>query len=388
MVKRLISLDKGTSSIWFGPRQSGKSTLIRQELYDSENASIVWEVDLLESDLYRKYLKSPEQFRKDAEYQIVKNKKQLIFVDEIQKVPALTDEIHRLIEKFKVVCILSGSSARKLKMNHANLLGGRAIVERLFPLTAKELGEEFELEVVLQHGSLAGIYFDTAEHRVQKLRAYVETYLKEEIAQEGLVRNYDVFNRFLDLAAAYPTELLSYTNIAKSANTNGKTIQNYYSILYETLIAFELPSWDRSVRKQLARHPKFYFCDNGINNAICSLLRDPLPLTYRGKMFEQWVINEVRAYLSYQHSELKCFFWRTERGEFEVDLLLARGHEPKIAIEIKAKNQISEQDLKGLRALAEEYPNCRLICICETRNPFELDGVEVVSYSDIPLILI
>jgi predicted AAA+ superfamily ATPase len=104
-------------------------------------------------------------------------------------------------------------------------------------------------------------------------------------------------------------------------------------------------------------------------------------------MFEQWVINEVRAYLSYQHSELKCFFWRTERGEFEVDLLLARGHEPKIAIEIKAKNQISEQDLKGLRALAEEYPNCRLICICETRNPFELDGVEVVSYSDIPLIL-
>jgi predicted AAA+ superfamily ATPase len=147
-------------------------------------------------------------------------------------------------------------------------------------LTAKELGEEFELEVVLQHGSLAGIYFDTAEHRVQKLRAYVETYLREEIAQEGLVRNYDVFNRFLDLAAAYPTELLSYTNIAKSANTNGKTIQNYYSILYETLIAFELPSWDRSVRKQLARHPKFYFCDNGINNAICSLLRDPLSLSY------------------------------------------------------------------------------------------------------------
>jgi len=271
MVKRLISLNKNTSSLWLGPRQSGKSTLIRQGLAGENH----WEVNLLESDTYARYLKDPAQFRKDAEYQITAKQVKFVFIDEIQKIPALTNEVHHLIEKHHTRFILSGSSARKLKRGNTNLLGGRAITQYLFPLTSEELGEKFKLEDVLQHGSLAGMAFDPADLRVQKLRAYVDTYLKEEIAQEGHVRNFDVFLRFLDVAAAHAGDILNCANIAREAGTSLKTIQNYFSILCETLLAFELPAWDKSVRRQLSKHAKLYFSDNGISNAITRQLRDP-----------------------------------------------------------------------------------------------------------------
>lgn len=373
MVKRLISLNKKNSSLWFGPRQSGKSTLIRNELRTEPH----WEVNLLESDTYRKYLVDPAQFRKDAEYQIGQNKIRFIFIDEIQKVPALLDEVHNLIEKYRVICVLSGSSARKLKRQGINLLGGRATLHHLFPLLVDELGTNFDLQTVLQHGTLVGIYFDPPELRVQKLRAYVDTYLKEEIAQEGLVRNLDIFQRFLDVAAAHATEIISYTNIATASATSLKTIKNYFSILYETLIGYELPAWHQSVRRQLSKHPKFYFVDNGITNAITKQLRDPPTLQQRGKWFEQWVINEIRAHASYSGSECSFYFWRTERGEFEVDLVITKKNQPIAAIEIKAKKKLVTTDFSGLRAFKTEYPECQLYCVCETSSPYQENSITV-----------
>ncbi len=378
-VARLAAVQKNTSSLWLGPRQSGKSTLIKAAL-QKEN---FFEVNLLETDTFKKYLTHPEQLRKDIEYQVAKHKTKFVFIDEIQKIPALTNEVHLLIEKYKshpVFFILSGSSARKLKRGNANLLAGRALLKKLFPLHCLELKEEFQLETCIQYGSLAGIYFEPRDLKIQKLQSYVDTYLKEEIAQEGLVRNFALFNRFLDVAGMYGGEIISYSNITREAGISIKTVQNYFSILYETLIAYELPAWGKTVKRQLSKHPKFYFCDNGIHNAILKNLKDPLHPSQRGKLFEQWLINETRALLSYSNSELEIYFWRTERGEFEVDLILAKGNKPAIALEIKAKSKIDKKDFSGLLQFQAEFPKTQLYCAYEGTSAYMEQGIEVLPY--------
>jgi predicted AAA+ superfamily ATPase len=382
---RIAKIKKNVSSIWFGARQTGKSTLIKGSL-KGEKTFIV---DLLDSSSYRKYLLSPEQFRPDVEYQIKKNGIKFVVVDEIQKLPLLTNEIHFLIEAYKknVHFILSGSSARKLKRGEANLLGGRAILCQLFPLTMSELGDDFILEDVLQYGSLAGIYFETKEIKILKLKSYIDLYLKEEIAQEGLVRNFELFNRFFDIAGVYAAEIINYSNIARESSTSHKTVKSYFEILSETLIGYELQSWDVSVKRQLSKHPKFYFVDNGILNSIVNNLKDSIHPVQRGKLFEQWIINETRAYLSYHNIEIQMYYWRTERGEFEVDLLLAKGRVPKIAIEIKAKKFIAKKDLSALIEITKEFPKIKSYCLYEGSSDYEDQGIEILNYKHLINIL-
>ena len=375
VIKRIPRLSIQVSSIWLGPRQTGKSTLIKTELSHLP----FFEVNLLKSDIYAKYLKDPSQFRKDILYQIkVKNIK-YVFVDEFQKIPSLTNEIHLLIEETKLLFFMSGSSARKLKRGNANMLGGRAIMCPLFPLTFFELGNEFVLNQVLQFGSLAGIYFCEPEIRVEKLLAYIEIYLKEEIAQEGLVRKLDSFHRFLDVAGFYSGEILNLSNIARECGVSHKTVLSYFEILEETLLGYRLNPWDKSLKKQLAKHSKFYFSDNGINQAINQQLRDPLTPILRGKLFEQWVINEIRAYINYFKLDYKLHFWRTERGEYEIDLILSKQQKPEFAIEIKAKKRIDKNDLKSLREFKLDYPKVKLFCLCEVIDPYIEGEVLVMS---------
>ncbi|MBF0366857.1 MAG: ATP-binding protein [Oligoflexia bacterium] len=379
MIPRAVGVNKKVSSLWFGPRQSGKSTLIRSELKNTK----YFAVNLLESDIYYKYSKDPSQLRSDLIYQIEKKKIQFIFIDEVQKIPQLTNEIHNLIEKYpRVHFVLSGSSARKLKRGNANLLGGRAIIEHLMPLTKNELKDDFVLEQVLQHGSLVGMYFDQREIRIQKLKAYVDTYLREEIAQEGLVRNFELFHRFLDVSGAYHAEIINYTNIAREAGSSVKTIQNYFSILYETLLAFELRAWDKSIKRQLSKHPKFYFVDNGITNAIAQRLNDPLDAATRGKLFEQWFINEIRTWIFYTKKELSLYYWRTERGEYEVDLIISKHQKPVLAIELKAKKKVSRKEVQSLLEFKKEFVKTRAICVCECSVPYSIEEIDILPYNN------
>lgn len=381
-IDRLQSLPKNTSSIWFGPRQSGKSTLIRKALLDE----FFFEIDLLKSEYFRRYLSSPEQFRKDVEFQILKNKVKYVFIDEIQKIPELTNEVHFLIEKYKskkVHFILSGSSARKLKRGHANLLGGRAILKKLYPLHSQELKDHFDLATALQFGTLAGIYFEETSLKIEKLYSYLDLYLKEEIAQEGLVRNLDLFNRFFDIVALYCAEIINYTNISRECGVSVKTVQNYFSILNETLLSYELPAWDKSLKKQLSKHPKFYMCDNGITNAILKNLKDELHPEVRGKLFEQWLINEIKNLSVYLQTGHDFHFWRTERGEFEVDLILSKKSKPQYAIEIKAKKKLIKKDLAPLLEFQKENPKAKLLLLYEGEQAYQEGDITILPYTEV-----
>jgi len=362
----------------FGPRQTGKTTYLKDQLKNTN----FFHINLLLSDVYQRYVKQPSLFREDVLYQIKNKKIHTVFVDEVQKIPDLLDEVHNLIEDYKINFILTGSSARKLKRSSANMLGGRAVVRYLYPLLHCELAENFELEKVLQLGSLAGIYLNDKKIAIEKLSSYVETYLKEEIVAEALVRNMGQFHRFLEVAAQHATELINFENIARESAIKAATVKSFFQILEDTLIGYTLPAWNQSVRKQLAQHPKFYFFDNGALNTITEqTTSEKLMPDLRGKLFEQWLINEIRAQISYLRLPIKLYFWQTKAGN-EVDLILVKNNLPTIAIEIKAKRNISAKDFSGLRSLSEEYPKIQKILVCEEIFPRDVNDVSVLPWKE------
>jgi predicted AAA+ superfamily ATPase len=318
------------SFMLLGPRQTGKSTLICSLLPDQS-----WIVDLLKTDEFLKYSQNPSQLRLDATFQISKNHVTTIFIDEIQRLPELLNEIQSLLSLYpQTRFIVTGSSARKLKRSHSNLLAGRLIQEQLFPFTYHELKTDFDLKQALVFGTLPAIYGRTDDEKKLILQTYAQTYLREEIQQEALVRNLGSFTRFLNVAAAQFTELTKYQSIASECQVPASTVKGFYEILEDTLIGFRLYGWNTSPRKQLSTYPKFYLFDNGVTNSLNHLLGSELSPVVAGKLFEQWVLHEVRARFAYGHSEHGLFYWRTN-NDMEVDLLI--GHRQKIlaAIEIK-----------------------------------------------------
>jgi len=372
----MVKIPHDMSFFLFGPRQTGKSSLIRNYLHDKSS----WTVNLLINKDFLKFNSHPSLFYSEAKFQIQQNQVRTIFIDEIQKIPRLLDEVHLLIEEHTVQFILTGSSARKLKRLHANLLGGRSLVYNLYPFTYTELKDKFNLARALQFGLIPGIYFTPKELLRKQLLAYVMTYLKEEIAAEGFVRNLGNFHRFLDVAAQYSSEVLNYENISREASIPGKTVKGYFEILNDTLIGFQLPAWEHSVKKQLARHSKFYFFDNGILGALSSLLTGPLSPEIRGKRFEQFIINEIRTLIEYKELDFTLNYWRTSAGN-EVDLIISQNQKPFAAIEIKAKKKIHSKDLSGLRSLNEEYPDIPyLFLISEVETPAMMDKILVLPW--------
>lgn len=374
MLKRQITLPKNKSFFLFGPRQTGKSTLINERFTKN-----IWRVDLLLNDVFLSYSKNPSLFRQEAQEKINNEKIKYIFIDEVQRLPELLNEVQYLMQEFKCKFILSGSSARKLKRGGANLLGGRAIQRFLFPFTYNEIKDRFKLEDALFYGTLPPIIEKTNKEKSDILNSYVNTYLREEIQMEGIVRNLGGFSRFLDMSCSQFGELTSYSEIARECQLPVRTVQSYYEILEDTLIGFKLEPWRKSIRKRLSAHPKFYFFDNGIVNAVTKRLTAPVDPGLRGKLFEQFIILETYRIIHYKQSEANIFFWRTNHGA-EIDLLIEKHGKLLAAIEIKGSSNISGSHLSGIRAFKEEKPNVPAYIVCLVKNKYQLNNVTILPW--------
>lgn len=336
-------------------------------------------IDLLAHDVFRHHSQDPGAFRREAVERIVQRGVRTIFIDEIQRVPDLLNEVHSLIEEHRIRFIMTGSSARKLKRGGANLLAGRAALRRLHPLTLAEHGSRFDLDRTLRLGSLPRVVTSSETDALDVLRTYGSTYLREEIQAEAIVRNLGGFGRFLDVAAAQCGEILNYSSVARDAAIATRTVREYFQVLEDTLIGVRLDPWRRSERSRLVGHPRFYLFDTGVTNALSRRLNSELDPSVRGRLFEQWVILECIRWIDYTQSESRLFYWRTKDGS-EVDLLVERHGEIRMAVEIKAKRRIVGADLTGLRSFAREHSEVPLFVAAEVPEPFRLESVEVLPY--------
>ena len=335
----------------FGPRQTGKSTYVRSLLTENDLY-----IDLLPQREFLGYAKEPGKIRGEILAHMRTHEGSICAIDEIQKIPQLLDEVQELIESRRIRFILTGSSARKLRRGKANLLAGRAYTYRLFSLTRAELGADFNLERALLVGCLPALWESEDEDPREFLMSYTETYLREEIAQEGLTRNIAPFSRFLDIAAATDGETVNFSSLARECGVSVKTAQQYYEILEDTFLSFRLPPWRKSARKRLVAHPRFYLFDTGVTNSLAHTLGRKLNPAVRGRRFEQLVITQIKAAIEYRRLDHQLFYWRTNTGA-EVDLLICRGQSILAAIEIKSSRQLGKEPLTGLRSFRSDNPH-------------------------------
>lgn len=330
----------------FGPRQTGKTTYLREH-YPTARF-----VDLLDARTFRELSARPELLRLS-----LTPGDTLVVIDEIQKLPALLDEVHLLIERDKALrFILTGSSARKLYQKSTNLLAGRALTVHLHPLVSPEV-EFRDLDTRLQRGSLPAVLGSPIPH--EDLAAYVGTYLKEEIQAEGIARRIEAFSRFLEVAALSNGELVNFAQIASDAAVPSRTVQNYYRILEDTLLGYQLPPFRQTLTRKAVATPKFYFFDVGVAHALVRRENVQPRTGEYGKALEHLIFLELRAYLDYTRNRAILSFWRTHAQQ-EVDFLVGSA----LAIEVKAKEHVTERDLRGMRALASDLPAVRKIVVC------------------------
>lgn len=367
MFNRSLQLPRpGLESFFlWGPRQTGKSTLLH-ECYPHGH----W-IDLLKSEEYRRFLQQPELLREQTSALDLAGKQ--IVIDEIQKVPALLDEVHWLMENRGLHFALCGSSARKVKRGAANLLGGRAIRFELFGITASEMGKEFNLDHVLNHGYLPRI--QTSKRPRQLLDAYVSDYLREEVAAEGLVRNLPVFSEFLNVAALSDTEIVNFSSIARECGISSPTVKNHFAILEDTLLGRWLPAYRRRPKRRVIAAPKFYFSDVGVVNRLARRGTLQAGSELYGKAFENWIFHELSAYSSYADTDTSLAYWRLASG-IEVDFII---NDMQVAIEAKASRRITSNHLKGLRQLQQDHEVGRRILVSlETRSRKTDDGIDIL----------
>ena len=352
--------------LW-GPRQTGKTTLLRQRFPQARF------YDLLDTDLQAELLLRPHRLREE----VLAERPELVVVDEVQKAPRLLDEIHWLLENTATTFVLCGSSARKLRRGARDLLGGRAIDCALFPLTTDELGT-VDLDKLLNHGGLPAHYLSPDPSRL--LKAYANNYLKEEIIDEAVTRNIPAFAHFLEIVGLTHGKQLNYTNTARESGVSASTVRSYYQILKDTLLGFELPPWRRKRKRRLVETAKFYLFDVGLANHLIPELRTISPGTdLYGRAFEHFLMNEVRAYLSYRGLDHTLSYWRTSTGH-EVDLIVG---DMLLACEFKASRDVRSKDLRGMRTLLEEHKPGRKILVSrdETRRQ-TADGIDLWPWQE------
>ncbi len=369
MFHRNLTLPPAGSETFFlwGPRQTGKSTLLRTAYKDAR-----W-IDLLKSEEFRRYLTRPELLREEIEAAAAEPECQIV-IDEIQKVPTLLDEVHWLIENRGSHFALCGSSARKVRRGGANLLGGRAVRYELHGLSAGELGRAFDLDRMLNYGYFPHVYQAGRPRRL--LDAYVADYLKEEIAAEGLVRNLPTFSDFLDVAALSDGDIVNFSNVARECGTSNQTVRNYFGILEDTLLARWLPAYRRRPKRRVVGAPKFYFADVGIVNRLAKRGQLIAGSELYGKAFENWVFHELSTCLSYRECDTGLYYWRLASG-VEVDFILG---DVRVAIEAKSTARTQSDHLRGLRSLVLDHPHvARRIVVCrEPRTRRTDDGIEIM----------
>lgn len=354
----------GACFLW-GPRGTGKTTFLKQHYPKAKY------VDLLQSERLAEFSIHPNYFREE----ILSQNPETVIVDEVQKVPSLLDEIHWLLENTSAKFILCGSSARKLKRESKNLLGGRAVSYSLFPLTLHEL-DNFDLDHALNFGMLPRHYLDKNPQKL--LKAYVNHYLKEEIIEESIVRRIPSFAKFLEIAAMMNGELLNYANVGREAGVSPATVRDYYQILEDTLLGHTLEPWKKRKDRRLIETAKFYFFDVGVVHSLHPEITQVVPGTdVYGDAFEHLLMEEVRAYLSYQDKDFPLSFWRTASG-YEVDLIV--GHFD-LVLEFKSTQNVSSNHLKGLRALKEENKVKKALLISRMERARKTtDDIELISW--------
>jgi predicted AAA+ superfamily ATPase len=350
----------------FGPRGSGKSTWVRHALPDAHR------IDLLDEALYHSLLSNPAAFADELR---AVPRAATVCVDEIQRLPALLNEVHRFIEERRLRFVLCGSSARKLKQHGTNLLGGRALRRALHPFVPAELGEDFDLPRALRFGTLPVIW--TSPAPAEALSAYAQLYLREEIRAEALVRNLPGFARFLSIAALFHGQTLSVSSLARDAEVARMTVNGYLEVLEDTLLAFRLPAFEGRLRVREKRHPKLYFVDAGVVRALRSQLAPPSP-EERGALFEGWVANLLRIHHDYDGLfDEWCYWAPAEAARTEVDFLLRRGRE-WLAIEAKTGARIGPDQLRGLRAVSDLPRLARRVLIYGGTRPLRTaEGIDV-----------
>ena len=355
-----------SSFFLFGPRGAGKTTWVRREYPHAHR------VDLLDEALYQSYLADAGRFAGELRAVAAGD---WVFVDEIQRLPGLLNEVHRHLEGGGLRFILSGSSARKLRRAGVNLLAGRAVHTRMYPFLPHELGADFDLETVLRHGSLPVIW--NAEDRAAALRSYAQLYLKEEIRGEALVRNLAGFARFLPVAALFHGQTLNVASAARDAGVSRTTVAGYVEILEDTLVAFRLPAFDPQLRVRERRHPKLYWIDPGLARAAAGRFRELDPRE-RGPLFEGWIAAVLAAYRDYRGAFDDMYYWAPAGARAtEVDFLLRRDGD-FAAIEIKASDRPHDRHLAGLRAVAPLAGLRRRILVHTGRRRMEsADGIDV-----------
>lgn len=375
LYKRLISLPKPESSqsfFLFGQRGTGKTTLLKEQWVDSKTLI----VDLLNTRDYLELLNSPWKLRERV------NGVSRVLIDEVQKVPLLLDEVHKIIEEQGVQFALTGSSARKLKKAGVNMLAGRAYQFKLFPLTSIELGSEFDLRAVLSWGSLPGAINSKAiRDKEDFLYTYVETYLKEEIILEQVVRQIEPFSRFLEVAAQCNGALINYENISRDCGISPASVKNYFQIVEDTLIGFFLPAFHMSRRKRQRMSPKFYFHDTGVIRALQNTLKIELhSSTYEfGRLFETFIINEIIRMNEYTKSRFSFSHLRVDDNQ-EIDLIVERPGDKVCLIEIKSKVNVDERDIRGLKLLAQSFHGAQAYLFSQDTVTREIDTVRCVHW--------
>lgn len=352
-IKRIFSLNlpaKQSAFLW-GPRKVGKSYWLRQ-YFPNEIL-----IDFLKTDVFADYVSRPALLRE--RYETLKGKR--IIIDEVQMVPDILNEVHWLIENKQLSFVLTGSSARKLRRHHANLLGGRAWRYTMRPLCFPEL-HKIDFEKIMVSGLLPAHFL--SENPIQELRSYISDYLKEEIATEAVVQNIPAFSEFLKIAAISTGELLNYNNVSREAGVSAKVVRNYFQILEDTLLGFRLSPWRRAKNRRLIETEKFYLFDIGVANYL-SQRKPKLGTPEFGKSFEHFILMELLAYQAYRNPELQIYYWRTAGG-YEVDFIL---NDMEVAIEVKSSKKVHAIDAQPLLSLREEYKVKKCILISFELEP-------------------
>ncbi len=368
MLQRIchINNELEESIFLFGARQTGKSTFLHQAFADSLY------IDLLDTDLKSRFSRRPSLL-----YEMLSDKKEgtIVVIDEIPEVPSLLNEVHRLISEKGIVFVLCGSSARKLKRKGYNTLGGRAYPVYLFPFVSAEISD-FDLQHAINYGMLPPHYL--AKNPQRRLSAYIDIYLKEEIKEEALVRNLKSFQRFLEVAALTNGEMVNYNNIAQDCGVSANTASAYFDILEDTLLGFRVPAYTQTQKRRLVQAPRFYYFDVGIVNHLLHRKNLTRGTAEYGHAFEHLVMQELRAWLSYNGNGEALSYWRTYLGQ-EVDAVIG---DARIAIEIKSVEEVLPRHLKGLKAFAVDYPESRRMIVSLDPISRKMDGIECLYVFD------
>ena len=352
------------SIFFWGARQTGKSTLMKALFPNA-----LW-FDLLLSGEYKRLTGNPEILRETV---LANQNTTPVIIDEIQRIPALLNEVHWLISNHNIRFILSGSSPRKILRSESNLLGGRALRYELYPLISVEI-PNFDLLRAINHGLLPRHYDSTNPNKL--ISAYIGSYLRDEISAEARIRNVGIFARFLEMAALTNGEMVNYTNIATDCGVSANTVKEYFQILEDTLIGRYLPAFQKRPKRRVITAPKFYLFDVGITNHLLRRGKLEQGSELFGKAFEHFIYQEIYAHSRYSGKDYPMYYWRTA-SQLEIDFVLG-DHE--VAIEVKATEQADHRHLKGLRAFAEEYKVKKLILISNDPMPRKMDDILILPW--------